>query len=206
MLISRDIEIISSSDTNLTKQQNSFMKKIRNEYEINHKKGLTVYTSVDSFDDNNVVDVENDSNKVEAVTSKVVMSLIINGVDIKLAEASAKSSHVYVIETRNYLNAIVTQNRIDEMKAFLESIIFLFLYEKHKEISDINSKDFLAFALALYKKTNSKDVNITNIKQTLDKWGEEIGLHADYTRAATLVDYKRAIYIFFVFSIQRYNN
>lgn len=186
--------------------QNSMMKKISNEYFNNHKKGLTVYTNVDSFDDNSVVDVENDSNKVEAVTSKVVMSLIINGVDIKLAEASAKSSHVSVIETRNYLNSIVTQGRIDEMKSFIESIIFLFLYEQKKDISDINSKDFLAFALALYKKTNSKDANIINIKSTLDKWGEEIGLHADFSRPATLVDYKRAIYVFFVFSIQRYNN
>lgn len=185
--------------------QNSFMKKISHEYFTNHANNMTVYNAIDSFDDNSVVDIENDSNRVEAVTDKITMAIMINGVDLRLAEASAKGSHVSVIDTRNYLNNIVTEKNSNDMKSFIESILFLYLYTGKKTIREINSRYFLEFSLSLYKKTNSKDDNIINIKNILDKWGEEIGLHAHTKRQATINDYKRAIYTFFIFSIQKYN-
>ena len=186
--------------------QNSFMRKISNEYFENHKKGIGVYQSVDSYEDEKIVDIENDSSKVESVTNNIVMKLIINGVDIKLAEASAKSSKVSVIDTRNYLTEIITDKRQEEMKSLIESIIFLYLYENNNNVSDINSKDFLVFGLGIFKKSNSKDANVLNIKTILDKWAEEVGVTAQYTRVPTISDYKKAFYTFFVCCIQKYNN
>ena len=176
--------------------QNSFMKKIRNEYQDNHNKGLGIYQTVDSYEDEKNADVETNTSKVDITTTNIVMKILINGVDIKLAEAAAKSSNVSVIDCRNYLNEIVTDSRREEMKSLIESIIFL--YQNKKDISDINTRDFLNFGLGIFKKSNSKESNVLNIKTILDKWGKEIGLNAQYTRDATITDYKRAIFTFFV--------
>lgn len=185
--------------------QNSLMKKISNEYYWNHKHNLATIIAADSFDENNMVDVENDSNKVESATNKISIAMLIKGIDIRLAEAAAKSSHVSVVDTRNYLTEILTENNMQDLKSFIESVIFLYLYEQKKSINEINSKDFLIHSLGIYKKTNSNDKNIGNIKAILDKWGQAIGLHDSYGRKATINDYKKAIYVYIVFSIQKYN-
>lgn len=184
---------------------NSSMKKIASEFHNNHKKNLTVHTSIDAFDDNAVVDVENDTNKVDVATLHIVNTLLTSGVDLRLAEAAARGSQVSVSDVRNYLHIIVQEEHMEEMSGFIESIIFLFLYQMKKSIRDINTKAFLEFCLALYKKTNSNDKNILNIKGTLDKWAQIVGLNKSFSREATLINYKRALYMFFVLAIQKYN-
>lgn len=183
---------------------NSSMKKIANEFHNNHNKNLTVHTAVDAFDDNAIVDIENDSNKVQVVTDQIVNTLLTSGIDLRLAEAAARGSQVSISDVRNYLHIIIQQDHVDEMTSFIESIIFLFLYQMKKSIRDINSKSFLEFCLALYKKTNSNDKNILNIKNTLDKWSQIVGLNKSFSREATLINYKRALYMFFVLAIQKY--
>lgn len=184
---------------------NSSMKKIASEFHENHKKNLTVHTSVDSFDDNAVVDVENDTNKVSLATINIINSLLTSGVDVRLAEAAARGSQVSISDIRNYLHIIVQESHVDEMSSLIESIIFLFLYQMKKNIRDINSRAFLEFGLALYKKTNSNDENIVNIKNILDKWSQIVGLNKSFSRVATLINYKRALYMFFILAIQKYN-
>jgi len=84
--------------------------------------------------------------------------------------------------------------------------MYKFIYaDRHKE-SEINSKTFLIWASELYRKTNSDDDNIRRIKQTLDKWGEEIGVHAKFQREATRNCYKRAIFLYIIMIIQKNNN
>lgn len=185
--------------------QNSFMRKITGVYMTNHSKNLTIHTMDDSFEDNAVVDVENDTNRVASIADKITMALITNSVDLRLSEAAARGSQVSVIDTRNYLTKIITGNNHDIMHSFIESIIFLYLYTDMRSLNEINTRHFLEFSLSIYKKTNSKDKNILNIKKTLDIWADEIGLSKSTNRSATLINYKRAIYTFFVFSIQKYN-
>lgn len=184
--------------------QNSLLKKIANNYMINHKKGLSIYTQVDQYDDSVVVDNENDTNRVESITNKIVTNMIINGVDIPRCDVAARLSEVSRIELRNYLTNIQTEKKSAEMMAFVESILFLYLYDGKYTIQDINSQQFLSFANQLFKKTNSKDKNITNIKTTLDKWGEDTGIYGKFTRIATRVNYTKAIYLYFIMSIQKY--
>jgi hypothetical protein len=185
--------------------QNSLIKKISINYYDNHKKGLTVQTQVDSFDDSIVVDNENDSNRVEQATNKIVLQILLNGVNLKICDFAANAANVSRIEIRNYLTTIITEKNSDSMKRFIESILFLYLYEEKHTYEEINTKAFLSYALALFKKTNSKDMNITNIKKTLDEWGTESGIYSKFSRLATRVDYTRAIYLYFILSIQKYN-
>ena len=185
--------------------QNSLMRKISNNYYENHKKGLSVYTQVDSYDDSVIVDNENDTNKVESVTNKIVLAMITNGVDLKLCDFAANAANVSKIELRNYLTKIAVEKNSSIMYSFIESILFLYLYDGKHTFAEINSKQFLSFAIALFKKTNSKDKNITNIKTTLDKWGVDSGIYGKFNRLATRVDYTKGIFLYFVLSIQKYN-
>ncbi len=184
---------------------NSALKKIASEFYNNYSKGLAVHVTSDEFEDNAVVDVDNDSNKVEGVTDKIVSNLLTVGLDLKLAEMAAKGCGCSISDTRTYLNKILTTENPQIIRSFIESIIFVFMYQSHKSAYEINSKAFLEFCLALYKKTNSADKNIGNIKKILDKWSDVVGLTKSFSNLGTLNNYRRAIYMFFVLAIQKYN-
>ena len=76
--------------------QNSFMRKITGEFQKNYQNKLTVYSIVDAYEDESNAVVENDSNKVEAVTKKIVNKLMTYGPDARLSEAAAKMTRVSV--------------------------------------------------------------------------------------------------------------
>jgi hypothetical protein len=185
--------------------QNSLVKRIANAYNENKRNGLTVTSTQDIFDDNNInVDIENNSNKVDNITNKVVTTILINGVDLKISDFCANAANVSKLELRNYLTLIIKDKNSNDIKKFIESILFVYLYYEKHTYEEINSKLFIAYALATFKKTNSKDENIGRIKGTLDKWGNDTGLYQRFTRLATRVDYTKGIYLYFIMCIQRY--
>lgn len=186
--------------------QNSLVKRIAQAYNENKNKGLTVSTMINTFDDENInVDEENNSNKVENISNKILTQILINGVDLKLSDFSAAASNISKIELRNYLTKIITDQNSKDMESLIESILFIYLYYEKHTYEEINSKQFISFALSTFKKTNSKEKNINNIKRILDKWGEDSGLYGKFTRLGTRVDYTKGIYLYFIMCIQRYN-
>ena len=187
--------------------QNSLVKKICDNYTKNHAAGRVVKTTKDQFGDSPVMDGnENNTTLVSTITSKVTIPLITNGIDLKRAEICAKLAKISITDTRFYLTKIITGKNESDIQGFIESILFLFLYTDQKEPVDINSSYFLVWAAELFRKTNSNDANIGRIKGILDKWGESSGVHAKFKREASRVNYKKAIFFYFVLSIQAYNN
>lgn len=184
--------------------QNSLMKKITNNYRENHAKGLSITTQVDAYDNSIVVDNENDTNRVEYMTTKIVTNMLVNGIDYKFSDFAASASNVSKIELRNYLTKIASEKNSNSMKSFIESILFIYLYDEKHTYDEINSKQFIAYALALFKKTNAKNDNINNIKLTLEKWATDSGIYARFNRLATRNDYSKGIFLYFILSIQKY--
>lgn len=185
--------------------QNSLLKKIANAYQTNYKKGLFVTTQVDAYDDNINVDNVNNTNKVEAISNKIVLSMLTNGVDLRIADFASNAAQVSKLDLRNYISLIINEKESETMKEFISSILFLYLYTDSHEPDEIRSKEFIGYALQLFKKTNSKDKNVTNIKTTLDKWGTSSGIYRKFSRSATRVDYTKAIFMYFILSIQMYS-
>lgn len=185
--------------------QNSLLKKIANAYQTNYKKGLFVTTQVDAYDDNINVDNVNNTNKVESLSNKIVLSMLTNGVDLRIADFAANAAQVSKLDLRNYISLIINEKESETMKEFISSILFLYLYTDSHEPDEIRSKEFIGYALQLFKKTNSKDKNVTNIKTTLDKWGTSSGIYRKFSRSATRVDYTKAIFMYFILSIQMYS-
>lgn len=187
--------------------QNSLLKKIAIQYYDNKSKGLTISTALDTGETGEIIDsYVNDTSQVEAVVHSIVLPILTNGINLSYVEACAKMAQISVSEVRFYLSKIITENQSQTIEKFIESILFLWLYDEKKTKKEINSSEFLIWSSQLFRKTNSNNDNIFRIKDTLNKWGDISGLHKKFTREASRVNYKKAIFFYFILTIQYYNN
>ena len=187
--------------------QKSMLSKICDQFMKNYQKGLRVISSKDSNGEIVLdMDSQNKTSTVEYVGRKVTLGLLTQGINLTRASQCAKISGVSISDTKLYISKIITDKYSDDIQAFVESVLFLYLYDENKKPEDINSRYFLHWAEELFRKTNSNNDNIRNIKQTLDKWAEETGVHDKFKREASRVNYKKAIFFYFILSIQTYNN
>ena len=185
--------------------QNSMLKKISSEYYENYKKGLSIYTTTDSYDDNNFVDdVSNNTAIVQDTAQKIVTSLITNGIDLQRAETAAKWAQISIVDCRYYLNLIVTKENVNDLNKFIESVLFIYLYDEHHQPNEIRSKEFLSYAIRLFRKTNSNDANVKRINTLLNKWAENSGIYTRYKREASRINYKKGIFWYIILCIQKY--
>ena len=192
--------------TRIRNDQKSLFKNIATQYYQNHQKGLRASTQSETYGDNQLIDDNmNNTTIVEDVTRKIVLSLITNGVDLTRATAASKITNISLVELRFYLNKIITEDRSDELRQFVEAVLFAFLYQDKHQPYEINEKKFLQFCLEYFRKTNTNDKNISTFKYLLDKWSADVGINAKYKRLASQIAYKRAIYTYIILCIQYYN-
>lgn len=206
MLDASDKEIIRFIQR-IRNDQKSMIRKICDKYMQNHAAGLRVSLTQDSYDGMQTdVDAQNKTSAVEAVARKVSIKMLTQDINLKLASMVARISGVSISECRYYISRIITDKYSEDITNFISSLLFLYLYDENKKPEDINSRYFLHWAEETFRKTNSNNDNIRIIKETLDKWAEETGVHDKYKREASRVSYKKAIYFYFIFCIQSYNN
>jgi hypothetical protein len=186
--------------------QKSMLKNICDQYMKNYAAGNRVKLTKDSYDDVQI-DVENENNTtaVEVVSNNIVNQIITNGLDLKRVTQAKSIAGISLSECRFYLSKIVTVKYTKMIQDFIHAILFIYLYDEHHKKEDINSSHFLVWSSELFRKTNSNNANIKCIKDTLDIWGEETGVHEKFKRDASRVNYKKAIFWYFILSIQYYN-
>lgn len=188
--------------------QKSMIKNICGEYMKNHKLGNRVRLNKSSVNPDEIQiddEEENNTSKVDLVAHNIVNNLYTNGLDLQRVTQAKDIGQISFVDCRFYLSKIFTDKYTSTVFNFVQAIVFLYLYDEHKTKSDINSSDFLLWSNELFKKTNSNNTNIKVIKSTLDKWGEEVGIHAKFKREASRVNYKKAIFWYIILSIQYYN-
>lgn len=188
--------------------QKSMIKKICDQYMKNHAKGLRVSSTKASNSSEVIIDDDftNKTSNVENVSQKVCLKIFTDGVDLTYASIAARIAKVSVSDCRFYLSKIIVDKYTENIQKFIESVLFLYLYDENKDPEDINSKHFLLWSEELFRKTNSNNANIKRIKETLDYWAEETGVHERFKRIASRVNYKKAIFFYFILIIQKYNN
>lgn len=186
--------------------QKSLLKNICDQYMKNHAKGNRVKLSKDSFDEIQLdVDVDNNTTMVEVITTNIVNEIMTNGLDLKRVSQCKDIAGISLADTRFYLSKIINDKYVEDIEKFIHAILFLYLYTDHRGKEDINSTYFIKWSTELFRKTNSNDENIKTIKDTLDKWAEETGIHEKFKRLGSRINYKKAIFWYFIFSIQYYN-
>lgn len=187
--------------------QKSLLKNIANEYYNNEKKGLKITTQSEVFADGQVIsDQLNDTSLVEAITRKVSLAIISNGVNITLAKSAALLGQCSISDLNFYLSKIIIDSRSGELTKFIESVLFIYLYDEHHERYEINEKKFLSYAMDLFRRTNSNNVNVNTIKTLLDQWSIDVGITGKFKRLASQVAYKKGIFMYIMLSIQYYTS
>ena len=184
--------------------QNSIIKRISRQYYENHKKGLRVQISQDDMGETDVVDRENDTNKVEGVANAILIKILTNGIDLKLCDFAASAGGVSKLDMRNYITQVIIDKNQTDMKDLIDAILFNFVYTEKYSLQEIKSKVFIEYSLRLFKRANSKEPNIVKIKEILYKWGSYTGIFKKFSREATRVGYSKAFFMYFVMSIQKF--
>ena len=184
---------------------NSMMRKLSNAFYENAKKGLYLNQDTESNDEEDYKTADNDTALAERISDNVSMSLFVNGPDMKIITLAAKMSDVSVNEIRNTVNAISGDKRNqDDVKALTAAILYLFIFESKKSKDLIGSNDFVFYSLDIYKRANTYDKNIQKVKSVLDMWLNRYS--ATYKRSqrlATLNNFRKALFLFVVFTIQQ---
>ena len=184
---------------------NSLIKKIRDAFEKDYRSGNYMNTERDNEDENDFKTSDSNSLLIQRIVDQVVLKLSVNGPDSRIVDISAKMNQVSVNETRNTLNQL-TQNKDESVniRALCESILYLYLFNGENHVNDLNGSKFLTFCLAVYKKSNTNDENVIKVKSILDTWIKKYSeTYRKTQRVATLNNFRRALYTFFVFTLQR---
>lgn len=200
-----DIEIIRFIQR-IRNDQKSMIKNICDQYIKNYNAGNKVNLTKDSYDEVQLdVDTDNNTTVVETTSANIVNQIISNGIDIRRITQCKDLAGIGLSDCRFYISKIITNNYYKDIDNFIKSILFLYLYDERKSQRDINSTNFLVWSSELFRRTNSNNDNVKYIKDTLNKWAEETGVHAKYKREASRINYKKAIFWYFILSIQYYN-
>ena len=183
---------------------NSFMRKISNEYHDNWTEGNTTKVETEIFDDDNYYEADSNSFAVDKITNKVVSHLVVNGPDMKLVDIAAKMNSVSVNQLRSYTQTMITEKQRDDIKIITECILSLYLLsDEPHQLKSVGTNDFLLYCLQLYKKSNTINKDIIKIKTILDRWLVELGILNKTSRDATINGFRKALYVFFVLTIQK---
>lgn len=182
---------------------NDFIKNIKNEYNKNHSKKNFLNIDSDDESDENYHISDNTSYAVERIANAALMNNVTYGADIELASLAANAGGVSKNEIRNVVLKIVDEETDDVLKLF-KLILQIYLVDNDNDIDDINGQKFVVKSLELYKKTNTNDDSIKQIKDILDKWLNKYSISYRKTnRKPTLSNFRKAIYIYFVMYLQK---
>ena len=181
---------------------NSLLKKIAIEFYKNREANRYLNVDSDNYEEENYHEADSNTFAVERLTNNVILKLVVDGPNMKLVTTAAKLCQVSISELRNYVNTMVNNDNREDIKVIVESILFLFIFDSQNNIREVNSNKFLLYCNEIYRKSNTTDKNIIKIKKVLDKWLENLGTYKKTQRLATINNFRRALFLFFVLSIQ----
>lgn len=181
---------------------NSMIKNIAREFYKNNDQKLYLNSDSNNYDEDNYHVADSDIYGVDRIASSVTLDLITSGPNAKHIEMSAKMCGVSRNEVRNQINTILRDGSQDDIHSLIESIIYSYVVDGKNQSGSIrNNKDFLAHSIDIYRRSNTTNKNIINVKKILDKWMKDLDVYKKTQRQATINNFRRAIYMFFVFTI-----
>lgn len=183
---------------------NSIMRNISNAYYKAFEEKNYLQSESESLEDKKFYEADSNIQFINRMTNKVVQTLITNGADMKLIEFSAKNNRVSLADLRSYIVVICTQKQVADLEKIVEALLVLFFTldsSKSYSVRDIGTNKFLYFCMNVYKTPNTKNEQITKIKEVLDGWVEQLHMYEKAGTLGTINNHRRAIYMFLVLSI-----
>lgn len=183
---------------------NALLKKIKNEFQKNYNSKNFLNVERDFEDETTISTSESNSYIIERYANAIAMRLTISGPDIKLVNIASRINNISINELRTVTTNLISdkQNAADIKKLFTNILIAFINTEKHS-ITEVKSSSFIVECLGIYKKSNTNNKNINEVKKVLEKW---LNMYSEKykksNRVATLNNFKKALFTFFIFTIQ----
>ena len=183
---------------------NALLKKIKNEFQKNYNDKNIMNIESDYEDENTISTSESNSYIIERYANAISMKLSMSGPDMKLVSIASRMNNISINELRSVTTQLVSaKENAKDIKQLFTDILTTFLTVQKHSITQVKSSEFLIECLAIYKKSNTIDKNITRVKKLLEKW---LNMYSEKykksNRVATLNNFKKALYTFFVITIQ----
>lgn len=184
---------------------NDFVKNITNEYMNNKKNERFLNFDNDDYSEENFHIADNTSYAVRRLCDASTIKLMTYGVNIEIANLAAQMCQVSQNEIRNVITQLTNEDSKD-ISMLCELILQLYLFDPHNNIRDIKSSSFIIKSAEIYTKSNTNDKSILKIKEILNKWLTKYSTKYRQTnRPATLSNFRKAIFLYFVMHIKQSN-
>jgi len=180
----------------------SFLQNIAAEFYKNYKEKNYINMEKDVHDDETFIEVDNVSFQIDrkaAATNNYMISSKYDENIVSLvstlttvSENVVKSAIIDIIEKKGYT-----------LKEIIALIIDIYVLEGNK-IDTIPTKKFISTCLLVYTSSNVKNKSILKLKEMLDELLKESSSKYLLTnRAATRSNFRKAVFLYFVFAIQK---
>jgi hypothetical protein len=183
---------------------NALLKKIKSEFTKNYNDKNLLGIEKDNEDSENFSRAESNSYIIERLANSIALKLSINGPDMKIVQISAKLNAVAVNDMRSAVNNLISdKENAREIRKVISDILSIYLSFDSNSSIEIHSNKFILECLRIYKKSNTTNKSIIEIKKMLDIWLRRYSdRYKKSNRVATLNSFRKALYTFFVFTIQ----
>lgn len=184
---------------------NGFMKNITNEFMKQHESKNYLNYETDNEDEDNFSSADSNSYLITRLTDAVVMKLITQGPNSLIVKVAAKGNDVSVNAVRNTTEAICKdKNSRKDMTELVSAILYLYLFDANNSKENLHGSEFFLYCMSVYKRANTQNPSIVKIKDTLDKWVDKYsGDYKKHNAVGTVGFFRKALYTFFVITIQR---
>jgi hypothetical protein len=176
---------------------------IAREYFKNYSNKDIIMT-IDSFDDDNNQRVEAGvSNTIEELAQRYSNRFFKSRPNMKIMKTSASMNGVGTSNLESAVSFIVDEQKIDDVLDIYRAMFHLYINDPEKK-ADITNLDmrFVASMDNIYRKANSKDINVIRIKDILTRWLEDATTTSIASnRLATQNSFKKAIFMYLVFIV-----
>jgi len=182
---------------------NSSLKNIANLYYSVSKEGKYINQEYESFEEEDYREIDNNSLLISKLSNNATMTIINEGVNREVTKISASISG---ISQKGLHEAIVKiiENENELIKELIQNSLQIFIADEGNKSDTVGSKKFILFGQKVLSKSNTKNESVIRIKEILDHWLSNYSdRYIKSSRAATLNNFRRGTYMYFIFETQQ---
>lgn len=195
------IDYIISLYSRLNNQMRSFSIEFYKDQKS--KNYLNVSKEEKDEDGNDYSIPENISYTVETVSQKTIDSFFQTRINRSLSDLSANMSNVSSTTVFQILNDI-RSNEINKVVKLIKDTIAVYLNDRNNTSKTIGSRKFIVYSLKIYTRNNITDEAIIEIKKILNYLLKTYSNKYNQTdREATKSNYRKAVFMYYVFLISK---
>lgn len=193
--------------TDISSKVNNTLGKLFDVYRKNALEKKYLNEEKETWDDENqtIKELSNVSAVIVNLTDRVYNNIRTSQIDESILRDATTITKIKSSTVKSTVEEIL-DTETSSLREIINLILQVFFIESSKNTSDlVKSRYFASFCMAIYKVSNSKSSQILRIKQILDTWIRNYGSkYIRLNREATLINFRKAIYIYIVNNIIKY--